>query len=250
MKKAYEAHELAYRTMRKKGIRAWEHFSRRKKGPEIDPDTRRFLTDVLAQPWAPKAGKVVELGCGTGPILRWLVKRGFAGLGVDISRTAIAMAKEQSKGLGVRLRQADACSFSPKEPGTFDLAVDGHCLHCIVEPTDRGSFLRTVRRLLKPGGVFVVQTMCSPVDRTIYKRHRGASVLKGRTLYVPATVANEYEGCIRIAGRRYLPTRYLDHWKCILKDIRTAGFAPRIIRHAAPWGDEFTGDLSVGAVAV
>jgi SAM-dependent methyltransferase len=250
MKKPYEAHEIAYRRMREKGIGSWDQFSRSRKEPDIAPSARRFLIDALAMPWAPKTGKATELGCGTGPMLRWICKRGFSGLGVDVSRTAIAMARDQSKGLDIRFRQADLCSFHPREAGTFDLAIDGHCLHCITTPAGRNAFLRTARRLLKPGGVFIVQTMCGPVDRTLYARTRGRSLLVGRTIYVAAPGAGVYEGSTRIRGQLCQPTRYIEHWRRILTDIRAAGFRPRMVRYLPPYDDCFTGDLSIGAVAV
>jgi SAM-dependent methyltransferase len=126
MKKPYEGHETEYKRMQKKGIRSWGE-RRRIKGKAIDADTKRFLSEVLAKPWCPKGGRVIELGCGTGPILRWICKRGFSGLGVDVSRTAIAMAKGQSKGLNIRFKQADICCTGVEGSGKFDLAIDGHC---------------------------------------------------------------------------------------------------------------------------
>ncbi len=249
MRKPYHAHENAYRTLRKRGLRSWDQFSVGRKAPDIAPHARRFLVDVLAQSWAPKGGKAVELGCGTGPMLRWIAQRGFAGLGIDISRTAIAMAKEQSKGLRLRFRQADVCSVGPREAGTFDLAVDGHCLHCITDPADREAYLETIRRLLRPGGVAVVQTMCSPVDRAIYRAKHGRSVLKGRTLYAPAPGLDGYDGCVKIAGRTHLPTRRIEHWKDVLKGIRAAGLRPQLIRRMVASGEWFAGYLSVAAVA-
>ena len=93
MKKPYESHEIAYQKMRQQGIKQWGGKGSGTKG-SFSYETKRFLKDVLSQPWAPKAGKAVEFGCGTGPIIRWVCERGFTGLGFLISKTAIAMAKE------------------------------------------------------------------------------------------------------------------------------------------------------------
>ena len=155
-----------------------------RKYPEILTDTKRFLADALAQPWAPKGGRVIELGCGTGPILRWICKRDFSGLGIDVSKTAIAMAKEQSRGLNVKFKQADICRIDAGKIGKFDLVIDGKCLHCIADADDRKKFLKNSFKLLKKAGVFIVMTMCCPADmKNIRGWTQRAKVHKSYCLY-------------------------------------------------------------------
>jgi len=60
MRKPYEGHEIAYRRIKEKGLRSWDERNcdkAPKKPKEINADTKRFLVDVLAQPWAPKGGE-------------------------------------------------------------------------------------------------------------------------------------------------------------------------------------------------
>lgn len=40
----------------------------------------------------------------------------------------------------------------------FDGVIDGNCFHCIIG-TDRTRFLSEVRRVLRPGGIFLVSSM-------------------------------------------------------------------------------------------
>lgn len=252
MKKPYEGHEIEYRRMKRRGIRSWGERSWAQSGGrlrELDRDTEGFLKDVLTQTWAPKQGAAIELGCGTGPILRWLHRRGFTGLGVDVSATAISMARSQSQGLGLRYRRGDLCRRLPAKPGTFDLAVDGHCLHCIIEPADRKAFLENVRKLLKPGGLFVVMTMCAPVNREAFARLLPGQRLIRRVIYVPTDHAPRFEGHRVIQGRPHMPTRYLAHWRNLLSEIRNAGFELRLIRYSAATSEEPSGDLCVAALA-
>jgi SAM-dependent methyltransferase len=223
MKKPYERHEIVYKKMKEKGVRSWNENQRIK---AVDAETKRFLTDVLAQPWRPKGGRVIELGCGTGPILRWICKRGFSGLGIDVSKTAIAMAKEQSKGLNVRFKQADVCRSSVERVGKFDLAIDGHCLHCIIRHKDRKAFLENSFKLLRKGGLFVVMTMCSPADKRIFSK-----VCEGQKLI------------------DYMAARKVPHWKSILSEIQKAGFKIKLLQYKEAFGQEPLGDLSVAALA-
>lgn len=252
MKKAYESHEAVYRRMKQRGVRSWDEYLADKAGsqrPPIDPDDHRFLLDVLAQPWAPSSGRTIELGCGTAPMLRWLCSKGFRGVGVDVSRTAIVLARAQSRGLGIRFLRADLCAGPPLEPATFDLALDGHCLHCIISRSDRKAFLHNTRRLLKPGGLFIVLTMAAPVDRRALARCHPDQILKDQTLYVPSPRANEYRDARRLDGRLSMPTRCIRHWKSILTELRQARFRPQLFRCSGPTSDDPTSSLAVAALA-
>ena len=248
MKKPYERHELIYKSMKNKGVRSWNE-NQRIKGKVVDAETKRFLTEVLAQPWCPKSGKVIELGCGTGPMLRWICKKDFSGLGIDVSKTAIAMAKEQSKGLNVRFRRADICRGDIKRVGKFDLAVDGHCLHCIIRPKDRKAFFENSFKLLRKGGLFVVMTMCSPADRKVFLNVCEGQKLRGYTTYSPYDKAREYEGFLAINGRDYMPARKVPHWKSILAEIRKAGFEIKLLQYSKASEQDPLRDLAVAALA-
>lgn len=247
MKKPYEGHEIAYQRMRRRGIHSWDE-SIDVKRKAIEPDTKRFLIDVLSQPFAPRKGKAIELGCGTAPILRWICKKGFISLGIDISKTVITMAKEQSMGLNVRFKRADICDFDVKRIGKFDIAVDGHCLHCIIQPKDRKAFLRNTFNLLKKGGLFIVMCMCSPVNRKVFSQVCKGQRLIENTIYIPYDKASEYEGFRVIDGQDYMATRKVLHWKSILTEIRKVGFQIRLFRYNEPAGEDPCGDLSVAAL--
>jgi SAM-dependent methyltransferase len=247
MKKPYEGHEVVYRRMKKAGIRVWGQKGSGTQGKSCHGETKAFLKDILAQPWAPQGGRVIELGCGTGPILRQVCKKGFHGLGIDISPTAIAMAKEQSKGLNIKFQQGDVCRLNARRLGTFDLAIDGLCLHCITNAKDRKKYLNGVLKLLKPGGLFVVLTMCGPADkkklRDVCKGHE----MVGNIVYAPFEDKG-YGKLVRVNGKTCLPSRYVGYWENILDEVSNAGFDLKLIRYNAYHGDDFCGTLTVGAL--
>ncbi len=251
MRKAYAAHETLYRRMKSKGIRCWEQLNNAetyKRNGQIERNALRFMVDALAQEWSPGKGLAIELGCGTGPMLRWLRTQGFGGLGVDISGTAIAMARQQSKGLGLRFRQADLCGEPVAKAGSFDLALDGHCLHCITEPADRKRFLRNVHTLLGQDGVFLVLTMCRPVDRKAFAAKYPTSPLVGSTVYAPFENAVDYLGGRTIKGKLHTPTRHIGHWRSILGELRDANFRPKLIRLNEHTDTEMISSLCVAAL--
>lgn len=246
-KKPYEGHEGAYRIMKAKGLRCWEDINKNDHRDGIEVCHKRFLEDALAMPWSPKVGKAIELGCGTGPVLRWLGRRGFRGVGIDISRTAVAMARQQSSGRGLRFICGDVCSLGVKMTGTFDLAVDGHCLHCLTAPNDRKAFLAGAFGILRPGGVLLVETMCRPIDRGEFLAgHRQRFV--GSVVYAPVERADEYEGSRLIQGKMHMPTRYIGHWKDILDEVKAAGFRTLLTRLSLHAPGEAVSSLSIGAI--
>ncbi len=247
-KRAYEAHEVAYQRMKAKGLRSWEELNGQNEHRDgLDASLEQLMTYALSQPWAPGKGKAIEIGCGTGPVVRWLAKRGFNSVGIDISKTAIAMAKEQSKGLGVRFKQADICNVPPLKPEAFDLAVDAHCLHCIPQPKDRKAFLRNTHRLLKPGGLFLVSAMCRPMDRRAFFKKQNAKLI-GSTLYAAWDRADEFKHSRVIKGKLHMPTRHIGHWKDILAEIKAAGFFPQLLQLNRHHADDLFSTLCVGAL--
>jgi SAM-dependent methyltransferase len=246
-KKPYEAHERVYQSIKKKGFLVWGQKGSGSVGKSCQPETNNFLKDVLAQPWAPKQGRIIELGCGTGPILRRLCKRGFSGVGVDISKTAIAMAREQSKGLDIKFKHADVCNLNTESLGRFDLVIDGLCLHCLTDADDRKAYFDTVSKVLKDDGLFVLLTMCGPMDKKrLSQTCKGHKILR-KVVYLPFEDQN-YAALTSFNDKHYLPTRYIGHWHDILAEIRKAGLAPTLIRYKATCPNDFCGTLTVAAL--
>jgi SAM-dependent methyltransferase len=82
--------------------------------------------------------------------------------GIDVSQTALEMAQQNAaqRGLNVQFDAADICSM-PEQPDRYDLVIDGHCLHCLVYDEHRREALTAIGRLLKPEGLFLIETMIS-----------------------------------------------------------------------------------------
>jgi 2-polyprenyl-3-methyl-5-hydroxy-6-metoxy-1,4-benzoquinol methylase len=247
MKKPYEGHEIAYRRMKKAGVLVWGQKGSGTQVKSCRGETLAFLKDVLRQLWAPKSGRAIEMGCGTGPMLRWVCKKGFCGLGIDISRTAISMAKDQSKGLHIQFRQGDVCHLDTSGLGKFDLAIDGLCLHCITATKDRKRYLDNVFKILNKGGLFVLLTMCGPMDKKKFHEVCKGHKIVGKTIYAPFD-AKGYGKISRFNGKPYLPSRYIEHWKDILDQVHRAGFELKLIRYNAHNRKDFCGTLTVGAI--
>lgn len=95
--------------------------------------------------------KTVDLGCGIGNYALYLASRGFDVTGIDISPTAISMAKEnaQKRGLTCNFITADLLDNPNNLKEQFDFSYDWELLHHIF-PEHRKSYSENVYHLLKP----------------------------------------------------------------------------------------------------
>jgi SAM-dependent methyltransferase len=205
--KAYHGHEGAYRTLRHSGCRSWDEW--RNAAPDFEHFYMRpFVEMALSRTaFSLPTATALEIGCGTGPLCCFLASLGFCVDGVDISETAIAIADEEAaaRDLSIRYRIADVCrdSLGDKQ---YDLIVDGHCLHCIVDESDRRNALSSIRNALAPDGQFWVDTMIAAETTTFGDSQRLDS---DGVLWTRAGTTTEFSDQTSIGGEWYLPTRKL-----------------------------------------
>ncbi len=154
MKTHYVGHDGQYRRHKANGQVGWET-------AEVVEENLASLAAALQATHMPQGGRVLEVGCGAGDLSLWLAAEGYSVQGVDISPTAVAWAREkaQARGLRAEFQVGDVTNLTGYSADMFDLVLDGYCLHCIIGQ-DRGAFLGSVYRVLKPGGIFHVRTMC------------------------------------------------------------------------------------------
>ncbi|MFH0713092.1 MAG: class I SAM-dependent methyltransferase [Candidatus Micrarchaeota archaeon] len=98
----------------------------------------------------PRGCKVLELGCGDGKTLSSLVSRGFKVTGIDISPSAVELAKEKV-GKKAKLIVGDVCDL-PFAANSFDAVVAVHVLDHLSEK-ERKVAVSEIQRVLKKGGV-------------------------------------------------------------------------------------------------
>ena len=106
-----------------------------------------------------RPGLVADLGCGTGRALVPLVRAGHRGLAVDLSREMLAVVgqKAADEALPIFRVQANLVELGCLADGCVDYAI---CLFSTLGMIRGGGNRRRaiehVRRILKPGGVFVL----------------------------------------------------------------------------------------------
>lgn len=103
----------------------------------------------------PTAGRLLDLGCGTGRVCAHFAARGYECVGVDLSDEMLAKARANAP--GATFVKANLAEPLPVPDGSFDYAA---CLFSTLGMV-RGAEHRTrvllnAHRALKPGGAFVL----------------------------------------------------------------------------------------------
>jgi SAM-dependent methyltransferase len=99
--------------------------------------------------------RAVELGCGTGANAVLLAERGFETTAVDVSPTALALARVRAIGAGVSVNfiEADVTTLICEQ--TFGFVFDRGCYHSVRRENLAG-YRATVARLTRPGSRILV----------------------------------------------------------------------------------------------
>ncbi len=185
---------------------------------------RPFIEESLAQIAKPlNTLSALEVGCGSGPISCFIASKGLIVRGIDVSPTALEMARENAaqRGICVQFDSADICDL-PDQPGRYDLIVDGHCLHCIVSDEHRQCALSAIRRLLNPGGLFLIETMVSHPGLVVKGNYRIDS--RG-VLSIKVDEPSGHDGACMSDCESFAPYRRLHSAEQVIRELGDSGFA-------------------------
>lgn len=146
LSKSLPIHEIKEETMRlSKGFFQWTLEMKNK-----------FLPNIPIQDL-----KVLELGGGIGGVGLHLLEMGADVTLVDVSSTALELAKELATFAPERFHTLKADLSLPYQNNKkYDLIIDSHLFHCLTKEVDRISFLTNVKESLSTNGIMVGESMC------------------------------------------------------------------------------------------
>lgn len=130
----------------------------------LEEAQRRKHQFVAQQLGLHRGSRVLDLGCGWGPILKYLRHIGAEGIGVTLSTAQAAACRKN--GLAVHVK--DARTVTPDTFGRFDAAVSLGAFEHFCSPDEYRAgrqeeiyrdLFRRVAALLPPRGRFYLQTM-------------------------------------------------------------------------------------------
>ena len=116
---------------------------------------RRDVVLALLAQQVPRRGRILDMGCGTGPVLAELRAAGWRCTGLDAAPDMLAEAHKRLSAAGLPtgdLHQGDGRA-APFPNASFDAVL---CLGVISYTDHYAPILAEVRRLLRPGGVAIV----------------------------------------------------------------------------------------------
>jgi SAM-dependent methyltransferase len=133
---------------------------------------------------------VLDLACGTGLLTRQLAARAERVVGLDVSVDMLEQARARTAAGNVRYLLADFRDCCPGE--TFDAAVcGGDSLNYVDRPEQLATVFRSVRRALRPGGLFAFDVLGSAAFRLLGRFRTEAEInglrLEHYRFYDPVT---------------------------------------------------------------
>jgi 2-polyprenyl-3-methyl-5-hydroxy-6-metoxy-1,4-benzoquinol methylase len=134
--------------------RLYESYATQHAGPGAADATgliyRRDIRPLLPPP---SAGPVVDIGCGSGQLVRCLAGDGYEAAGIDISPEQVALAR--SAGLG-SVRQGDYRELLAEHSGRLAAVTATDLLEHLTKPEVLATF-DAAAVALRPGGRFIAR---------------------------------------------------------------------------------------------
>ena len=108
-----------------------------------------------------KRGTALDIGCGAGTNLVYLVNQGFLYHGIDISLGAMKITRKEAAAQGIQCDLSLGSAIKlPYQNNSFDLAFDKGCL-LVLPPKHREAYVQEVYRVLKPKGKYQLLSLSS-----------------------------------------------------------------------------------------
>lgn len=164
--------------------------------------------------------KILDLGSGTGRNANYLAELGAKVYGLEISNTAVQVARERAKELGVLVEyyQRSMGDEYPFEDNYFDLVLDITSSNSLDEK-EREIYLSEVKRVLKLGGYFFVRALCKDGDKNAKQLIKLNPGKEKDTYILPETGITE-----RVFSREDLVEQYSKNFD-IIKLIKEIGYS-------------------------
>ncbi len=182
----------------------------KKEGPQND--LKRFFKFLRkTEKITPEGLDILDIGSGTGRNANYLASLGAKVTGLEISETALALAKARAKeeGVVVDYHLLDIGSTYPFKNEQFDVVLDVMSSNSLCEK-EREVYLKEVSRVLKKEGNFFVKALCKDGDKN------AKNLLKMSPSKEKDTYLNKEMGLIeRVFSRDDFIATYASYFKIV-----------------------------------
>src|SRR3954471_6500181 len=124
----------------------------------MNPARFDYLRDAVgAHGLDPRGATALDVGCGGGLLAEEVARLGFRVTGVDPSAPSLETAREHARAAELDIEYREGVGEAlPVADAAFDLV---YCCDVLEHVDDVPAVLREIRRALKPGGLFVYDTI-------------------------------------------------------------------------------------------
>jgi 2-polyprenyl-3-methyl-5-hydroxy-6-metoxy-1,4-benzoquinol methylase len=134
--------------------RLYESYATTHSGPGSAAATRlSYRRDIRPMLPPPSSGPVVDIGCGSGELVRCLIADGYAASGIDVSQEQVALARAAGRDT---VRQGDYRELLGEYRGELAAVTATDLLEHLTKPEVLATF-DAVTAALRPGGRFVAR---------------------------------------------------------------------------------------------
>lgn len=143
-------------------------------GPQAD--TLRFLKFLKKdKKYRVEDISILDLGCGTGRNANYLAERGNNVIGIEISKTALSIAKDRARDLGVIVdyRLGDIGEKYDIKDDSIDVVLDVTSSNSLSDKC-REIYLNEMNRVLKREGFVFVRALCKDGNKNVKNLLKGS----------------------------------------------------------------------------
>jgi len=139
------------------------------KNDEPQADTKRFFKFLKKeQKFKVENKNILDLGCGTGRNSNYLAELGNNVIGIEISRSALEIAKSRARDLGfaVDYRLGDIGEKYDIQDNSIDVVLDVTSSNSL-DGKGREYYLKETNRVLKNNGYFFVRALAKDGNKNV-----------------------------------------------------------------------------------
>jgi len=171
-----------------------------------------YLFDQLLKGRFDNCHKVLDAGCGGGRNIVYFLRNGFNVYGIDPNPNAVEAVKQLAKDLAPALPSTNftvaAAEDLPFDKADFDLVISSAVLHFATDKNHFDSMLKSMWRVLKPGGYLFARLASDiGIETLVQSRGNGRYLLPdgSERFLVNQQILLDYTGSL--GGRLFEPIK-------------------------------------------
>lgn len=189
------------------------------KKEEPQADTLRFFKFLKKEmKYKIERKTILDLGCGTGRNANYLADLGNKVIGIEISKTAIEIARARARELGLTVdyRLGDIGELYDIPDNFVDIVLDVTSSNSLND-VGREVYLKETNRVLKQGGYFFVRALCKDGNKNVKNLLKNSRGKEHDTYIIKEIGLTE-----RVFSREDFVKMYSQYFKILKLDKKTS----------------------------